>query len=237
MQKQGQTPGAQAWEDRYWDAEPEEARGHKSHLTDPEWWGHCHAYAAAACLEPEPTTDRIKLGVSFNVGEQKGILAAAYNEVFESDPPLWGSNNSHDMATREFHVFLEESLRNLRKALMIDLDPWEAVYWHPCFKYRAHMETPDLREPNVIDLTTCLWYRDYHGNPNDVTGTEPGTQIDPEITYQLTFGPNGNPVDDPMEHRWLMYLDKPDWCVRPLPPPGSGCDDVRLTYAREIAAE
>lgn len=48
----------------------------------PTWFGHCHAWAAAAVLEDEPRSSITKEGIIFYVGDLKGLLT----ECHYSDP-------------------------------------------------------------------------------------------------------------------------------------------------------
>lgn len=62
----GKKPGAKDWEKKYHDGET------------PPWYGHCHAWASAAIMEDEPVKPVRKLGITFNVGDLKGILAVCH---------------------------------------------------------------------------------------------------------------------------------------------------------------
>ena len=42
------------------------------------WWGHCHAWAAAACWEKQPSQSKTLDGVTFRVRDQKGLMIEAY---------------------------------------------------------------------------------------------------------------------------------------------------------------
>lgn len=64
----GESPGAKEWEKTYHDS------------TTPAWYGHCHAWACASILEPEPVKPVRKLGVKFEVGDLKGLLAICHYE-------------------------------------------------------------------------------------------------------------------------------------------------------------
>ena len=58
------------------------------------WWGHCHAWAAAACWEKQPTQSKTLDDVTFRIRDRKGLLIAAYDksangsqyEIFQDDP-------------------------------------------------------------------------------------------------------------------------------------------------------
>src|SRR5437879_5503452 len=51
----------------------EQGNPYHFNLTGPEWWGHCHAWAAAAILEPQPVQDVQQQGMTFHVGDMKGL--------------------------------------------------------------------------------------------------------------------------------------------------------------------
>ncbi|MCK8602294.1 S-layer homology domain-containing protein [Desulfoferrobacter suflitae] len=42
------------------------------------WWGHCHAWAGAACWEPQPLASKDVSGVTFRVRDLKGLLVEMY---------------------------------------------------------------------------------------------------------------------------------------------------------------
>jgi hypothetical protein len=58
------------------------------------WWGHCHAWAAAACWEKQPVQSKTLNGVTFRIRDRKGLMIAAYNnsangssyEFIQNDP-------------------------------------------------------------------------------------------------------------------------------------------------------
>ncbi len=75
---------AQAWE-------------HKHHgpPQNPEsWWGHCHAWAGAACWEQQPSAEKVLKGTTFRLRDLKGLMTALYYtcadgtkfELFADDP-------------------------------------------------------------------------------------------------------------------------------------------------------
>ena len=45
---------------------------------DP-WWGHCHAWAAAAVWESQPEASRVVDGVKFRIRDRKGLLVETYH--------------------------------------------------------------------------------------------------------------------------------------------------------------
>src|SRR5262245_28133613 len=53
---------------------------HKNHYDSdfPKWYGHCHAWAAAAVSEVEPTRTVRYQGVDFRVGDVKALLTEGH---------------------------------------------------------------------------------------------------------------------------------------------------------------
>lgn len=45
----------------------------------PQWHGYCHGWSSSAIMDPEPTSSVSYLGRSFDVGDQKGLLAARHS--------------------------------------------------------------------------------------------------------------------------------------------------------------
>ena len=73
------------------------------------WWGHCDGWCAAAILKPEPTTVRTISGLSFDVGDLKGLLSEAYIDCLIQNGRLFGnrynsdSNDGNDPPPYDFH--------------------------------------------------------------------------------------------------------------------------------------
>lgn len=76
--------GAQEWE----------YNQHGPPLNPAGWWGHCHAWAAAACWENQPVQSKTLGDVTFRIRDRKGLMIEAYYnsadgsdyELFQNDP-------------------------------------------------------------------------------------------------------------------------------------------------------
>src|SRR5436190_476894 len=69
--KHDQVTGKQA-------AEWEKSTPYHFDLGGPDWWGHCHAWAAASILEPEPHREVTQELTTFHIGDLKGLLSEAH---------------------------------------------------------------------------------------------------------------------------------------------------------------
>ncbi len=76
------------------DAKGWEYNHHGPPLKPAGWWGHCHAWAAAACWEDQPTQAKTLGGVTFRIRDRKGLITEAYYkcangssyELYQNDP-------------------------------------------------------------------------------------------------------------------------------------------------------
>ena len=149
----GINPNSRGWE----------AQNHST--TDPNatWWGHCHAWAAAAILEPEPASDKNVGGITFTVSDQKGLLSEAYDEP---QAQMWGdrfgdgigSEDYNDIYPLEFEKVIEKYLKDDKRALIFDLDPGDAIWNFPAYKY-ATDKTTDSSGREIY--TTTIWFTNF----------------------------------------------------------------------------
>ena len=114
------------------------------------WWGHCNAWAAAACVEPEPAKDVELDGITFNVGDVKGLLTEAWMECSSS---FFGSRNEahkneedrkgidyNDVTAAAFHIFFADQIGNRDKAFVIDEFTGQEVWNQPVKSYWSKCE-------------------------------------------------------------------------------------------------
>ena len=115
------------------------------------WWGHCNAWAAAACVEPEPVKqDLVLKDVPFSVGDVKGLLTEAWMECNSS---FFGSRNEHhkaeedrekidykDVTAAAFHIFFADQIGNRDKSFVIDEFTGSEVWNQPVKSYWAKCE-------------------------------------------------------------------------------------------------
>ncbi len=109
-----------------------------------DWWGHCHAWAAASIATKEPTQSVTKSGVTFTVDDQKGLLSELYfkpktnwlsgtrygydaasttNEAFEDIAPAW------------MDYLLRVNLGSYKRPFIMDINADEQVWNFPAFAY------------------------------------------------------------------------------------------------------
>ncbi|MCS6859289.1 MAG: hypothetical protein NZT92_03080 [Abditibacteriales bacterium] len=62
------------------EARPLNNGGHRVYTASgsDDWYGHCHAWAAAAIVESEPRLPLTKAGITFWVGDLKGLLTGLH---------------------------------------------------------------------------------------------------------------------------------------------------------------
>jgi subtilisin-like proprotein convertase family protein len=114
------------------------------------WWGHCNAWAGAACVEPEPAKDVELNGVTFNVGDVKGLLTEAWMECSSS---FFGSRNEahkneqdrdsidyNDVTPAAFHIFFADQIGLRDKAFVIDEFTGQEVWNQPVKSYWSKCE-------------------------------------------------------------------------------------------------
>lgn len=157
---------------------------------DEEWAGHCNGWAAAAILEPEPTAPVTVNGITFSVGDQKGLLSGYHF----GDEAAWVVGGKPNGTTpQELRQVLELWLGEKNKPFLANLYSKDDQVWSaPAYRYET-LYGPDATKPNVNHFRTKVWYADYHVGPNYV-----GTQIfggEPKVYEYWLEGPVNNPTD------------------------------------------
>jgi hypothetical protein len=113
----------------------------------PDWWGHCHAWAAASILEPEPRREVSQGGVTFRVGDLKGLLSEAhfsdhavfYGERFNGDP----DDDFEDMYPLQLWDVLRQQILVNKLPMVFDLVPTAEVWSYPAYQYRISFQPID----------------------------------------------------------------------------------------------
>lgn len=159
------------------------------------WYGHCHNWAAASVLSPEPKNEGDLMGIPFRVGDKKGLLTLFYDgnvtstyygvryEDEESDP-----NDIYPGGVEGFHQILINYIRHQNLPVIVEVSPGPQVWNHPAFKYE--MEWVD---EGLTRLVTCtVWYVDDMVSP-DYVGSETFSLT---YTYRLILDEFGNPADE-----------------------------------------
>ncbi len=114
------------------------------------WWGHCNAWAGAACVEPEPAKEATIKDIPFNPGDVKGLLTESWMECNSS---FFGTRNEHhdnaedrekidykDVTPAAFHIFFADQIGNRDKAFVIDEFTGQEVWNQPVKAYWAKCE-------------------------------------------------------------------------------------------------
>ncbi|MGC9060557.1 MAG: hypothetical protein ACP5JR_04920, partial [Thermoplasmata archaeon] len=176
----GYNPGAEAWEKA-------------NHGWSPDvqsWWGHCHAWSAASVSEDEPTQQKTLQGITFTVGDLKGLLTESYYssscDLFVGTRYNGPSNNVQDVFPKDFHITLLKWIGTQKKAVVMDIVATEEVWNYPAYKY-VMSATNDTTDTSKKHFTVTVWFAD-DGVSKDYVGTKSFT-----ITYKywLKFSVNG----------------------------------------------
>jgi hypothetical protein len=156
----GQNPGALQWElDNQSDG--------------VSWSGHCHAWAAAAIMEPEPRRVT-KEGITFTQDEVEGLLTEMY-----SSPgwKFWGtrcdgcgkqSAEYKDITPAEFDAVVREQMGHLKKNLIMDIDPDTAVWNYPAYEYKRYSTFVNGVEEVTMNITLAVPKVNVPGTVSDV---------------------------------------------------------------------
>lgn len=151
----------------------------------PGWYGLCHAWAAAAVLENEPTESRsVSAGergtsVVLTVGDQKGWysvshaldVANTYGDRFGDDA---GSEDFQDMTPDYLWQLLKTFVKDHGLPLVMDLDPGPEVWNYPVYAYRIEYSPEADGTWHRGRLT--LWAAD-DAVPPDFVGVLPHVQV------------------------------------------------------------
>ncbi len=188
----GYNPGTRSWE-------------YGNHYTlnpSATWWGHCHALAAVSILEPEPRTNKNRGGMTFTVGDQKGMLTELY---YSPQSLMWGdrygdgigSEDYSDIAPSAFQSLLQNYIKNERKSLVFDTNAGYQVWNFPAYKYSM----TSTEEGSRTNYTTTVWFANY--TSADSVGTSSFTKT---YTYWISGDQSewtGNSVNDHPDFVWL----------------------------------
>jgi hypothetical protein len=104
------------------------------------WFGHCHAWAPASILEPQPTTISTFNSVTFDVGDKKGLIVEAYDNnsttwVFQSGDPR---DSFIPTDAWQFHSSLHTYIKSYNQPLIMDINSTAKIaeIWnYPVYKY------------------------------------------------------------------------------------------------------
>lgn len=105
------------------------------------WFGLCNGWAAAAIMVKEPTTSNTVQGITFKVGDQKGLLSEAWYNT-SSDGWFVGSrydgnagDDLQDLYPDHLLMLLQTYVRDQQIPIVLDITADEAVWNYPFYKY------------------------------------------------------------------------------------------------------
>ncbi len=171
----GANPGAAAWERRYHDSEI-------------EWAGHCNGWSAASVLHPEPRAPRTVDGITFSIGDQKGLLSEQYMDCYYKFFGTRANKSSPvdpDILPHHFHRILLEFMKEKKLAIVVDIDAGSPVWNYPVYAFDTNWTvSPDRTR---ADVTTQLYLVQ-----NDVKADFVGTKgFVKTYRYSLFLNPAG----------------------------------------------
>ena len=152
----GEDPGTYAWE------------RNSVHFPGTAWAGHCNGSAAAALLEPEPTEPRDVLGITFSVGDLKGLLV----DYHFGDAAAWSYGGDGELNPADFHRQLLDWLGGTGKGFVVTFDLGNGEVWsYPAYRFDSEWSM-DATEPDVWHVKTTVWMADMDV-PVNFVGTRP----------------------------------------------------------------
>jgi len=138
-------------------------------------------------VEPEPRQYITKAGITFSVGDLKGLLTGLHDQnVYEGwlgdryDGP---QDNPFDPAPHDFQNFIAIWIRGSGRAVVMDENPKEQVWSYPVWKYEANMWAYP-REKEKVDVQCILYYVDFAG-ADYVMQMPPET--DPHVRHKTLY--------------------------------------------------
>lgn len=193
---------AQSWEYQH----------HGPPLNPAAWWGHCHAWAAAACWEAQPSEEKILDDVTFRIRDQKGLLIEMYHHSADG---LYYEIYVGLPSPGLFWRYLREEVRGDNPLhdhgmpIIGELAYGPEVWNYPIYKY--HVE---FSESVPHSGTITIWVAD-DARPEYA---DSDTLYSGSFTYQFqgVRGDGTNPIDS---GQWIGDgpYHRPDAIWRPYP--------------------
>lgn len=183
------------------------------------WWGHCNGWCAASALFPEPKEEVKVNGITFGVGDIKGLLSEAgmsANADFFGNRVDWGNDYNSpkfdDTVPDQFFLVLTNYMGMLKRPVLIDRYTGDQVWNQPLAGYHFEYPKPsdylgaDPSAPNVyrIAMTVRLWWMNdgvapdiithpFNFEESDYTGVVDGRVLKMELWVDapIVFGADG----------------------------------------------
>ncbi len=142
----------------------------------PNWFGLCHAWAAAATVENIPFVPSVIGGVLFRIGDKKGLITLAHDN--DVNLAVRGTNSPVD-----FHVFLLKYLHENRRAFVADLGGADETWFYPIYRFSMDITSGS----GYKDVKCYIWYADDRVDA-DFCGT---VEMPSYFEYRLTVNSAG----------------------------------------------
>jgi hypothetical protein len=209
----------------------------------PSWFGHCHAWSAAAILEDEPLASVTKEGIIFYVGDQKGLLTEChYSDPVDMfvgtrfDPTTSPDHPFADVYPNDFTMVLRDWIKDRGEAIVMDREPGAAVWNYPLFKYDM---TFSPAGGSKVDVNATVWYvTDGVSHPDDLSG--PGYIHTETYEYWITVDGTGEILSGPYTSSWTGSSVNwhPDFLWHPVvaldPNPELDCTKVGEIVGKQL---
>ena len=102
---------------------------------DEGWAGHCNGWAAASILEPEPTAPVTRNGITFSVGDQKGLLSGYH---FGDEGAYLVGGRPDGVSPREFRDALQLFLGSKHQPILANIYARSSQVWSaPAYKFET----------------------------------------------------------------------------------------------------
>ncbi len=191
----GRAGGAQAWE----------RANHSTDVAANDWWGHCHAWASASILTPEPQASRTVGGVTFGTNQLRGLVTELYYQPTFNWLAGTRSNTDNtsdaaykDIAPAWMDWLLRYYVRYYRYPFIMDISADSQVWNFPVFAYTRNST---VYAGGSESVSTTVWYSNPLAN---VTGTKYFSRT---YTYNLVPGQlgtwTGSSVNDHPDFAWV----------------------------------
>lgn len=179
-----------------------------------EWFGHCHAWSAAAVTEKEPRENRNFRNTQFSIGDQKGLICAlhAQDEATSYGDRYGDGNGSEDrsdLTPDEVWRLLQLYVKQRNIPLIFDLEAGQEVWNYPVYQYQVTYEPAG---DGWYNGTMQLVFAD-DDVTQDYLGTQPGIYT---YTFRMRFQGGsvvagsgqwtGESVEDHPDFAWYPYV-------------------------------
>lgn len=186
----------------------------------PAWFGYCHAWAASAIMEKEPTEVVNYQSQALGIGDQKGLLAVCHaNDVANSFGDRFGdkrgSEDPNDLTPDNLWMLLKRHIREQGVPLVLDIEPGDQVWNYPVFAYQVDY-APVAGGSSRYRGTIAIWMAD-DAVPMDFVGVK---RLFKKYPFEVTMS-NGSVVmgsgkwigtseQNHPDFAWFPYVVRPE---------------------------